>query len=296
MGDCNDLDPEKWTGGPDPALKPYNNGWFDSHGTRAASLITAMTNNHDGLAAVSPSILVLPIRLRKVPEGGKLLYERCALGKALKALYNHFKPWHWQEYVRVVNMSISSPYYRGSHRNWMSEDRRKYDRLYVGSAGNDAEQQLRYPAAYDVVLGVTGLIRIEYPAPQQPLWCTTTTASGFAGPNYIDDAYQTYPVSGVYGWTNSARNVRRPYGKCVSPPGPGEASYGTEYSDFAQTSACCPQVSSLAALLFDLRPYRTADMVEQQIINTRRIDLDQTWPELPVAGIIDFDKALSTWQ
>ncbi len=230
-----------------------------------------------------------------VPDGDKILFEKCALGKALKVLYDHFKPWHWQEHVRVVNMSLGSRYYRGSHRNWMSEDRRKYDRLYVASAGNDAEQQLCYPAAYDVVLGVTGLIRIENPAPQQPPWCTTTTHANLAGANYIDDGCETYPVSGVYGWTNSSRDARRPYGKCARPPAPGEGAYGTEYSDFAQTSACCAQVSALAALLFDLRPYRTAGLVEQQIISTRRTELDQDWPESPVAGIINFDEALSTW-
>jgi len=36
-------------------------------------------------------------------------------------------------------------------------------------------------------------------------------------------------------------------------------------------------------------------LVEQQIISTRRTELDQDWPESPVAGIINFDEALSTW-
>jgi len=287
-------DPDNWVGGPDPTKIDQDRGGFHSHGTRVAGLINAATNNTTGVAGLAPHILVLPIRMEKVysEENERWYFEASSKYKAVKALFDYFKTGFWEEDIRVVNMSFGSASYNSDWRNLIADDQRRYNRLYIGSAGNNASNLLYYPAAYDVVLGVSGLWRdVEL----DEWYSYITRDEALVGSNYRNDGYQTYPVSGIIGFTPYLRDEDTGVGRSLSPSGDKSRwGYGGLYDHFSGTSACAPQVSALAALLLTKNPFPGDEQVRDHIISTRDTSMEQE-QEFQIAGILDFDRAYSTW-
>ncbi len=276
--------------------------WYDpvrqglaSHGTRVSGFITASTNNAGiGVASLAPRTLVLPLRMRQNFEG--LFYPDCEV-KAVRALRFKFAHGQWRERVRVVNMSFGGerPWYwwgypsnRFNLKKNINRDLWRNDRLYVASAGNVPQSPgntLSYPAAHDNVLGVSGLIT-NYSGSQYWRWL-----NGW-GSNYRYDYYQTYPVSGIYDfrehyydWWNFDTWISR------TTSVPGNWQYATQYDWFGGTSACAPEAAALASLLYTERPWVSYRTVWNRIVSTR----DGSTARFPIAGLMDFEEALTGW-
>ena len=299
----------QWYGNPDESLTDPNRGGMLSHGTRIAGLVTAGTNNDNtpgssvaGVAGVTPSIMILPVRLTATYHDGRWGFTNDSTYKAVNALYDYFKPWQWQQRIRVSSMSWGSGKYRGSLKDIIDSDQTKYDRLYVGSAGNASNQVKNYPGAYVNVLGVSGLFRNVAQGADWFSHITYFDSESMSyvdgGSNYYNDGFHTYPVSGITDFCDEDRDSIYTYGRSTSPPGtipfPSFMNPDGEWDHMNGTSACAPQVAALAALLFTVKPGNTRSMVQAHIISTRDDSMTLTLNK-PLAGLVDYEEALSTW-
>ena len=191
-------------GGALPAI-PTNN-----HGTAVAGLISAVTHNNTGIAALAPRTCIVPIRIKFTGPADDRQYDQETLTKAFRALrfelgHGKWGEQQWEDDVRVVNLSLGGrrfPYWWDPSKDMKENiyrDLSKNDRLYIGSAGNrgnDPVPSRRYPAAFDNVLGVSGLITTRNGSSWHD---QVTMANGTVhGSNYCPDGYRTYPVSGIY--------------------------------------------------------------------------------------------------
>ncbi len=305
-----DTDAGHWYGNPNPNWEDAKRGdSLLSHGTRIAGEITAGTNNDPdpsdppedvqvSVAGVTPNVMILPVRLFAVEGSDEIWrFTTSSQVKAINALYDHFKPWHWQQRIRVVNMSFGGESFSESRRGILEKDSDKYDRLYVASAGNDGANTRQYPAAYDEVLGVSGLWKhVNY---NSNVWYDSVL--GGDGSNYYSDNYQTYPVSGIYDYFDPTFAIQF-VAQSTSPPGlvtkPADSLRNPSglYQHMNGTSACAPQVAGLAAIMFSRRSgggyWR--DDVWEHIVNTRDDSMIAGFSR-PLAGVVDYEEALTTW-
>src|SRR5690606_27008731 len=134
--------------------------------------------------------------------------------KAINALFDHFKPWHRQQRIRVASMSWSRVKHRRSLRGIIEGDQHKYDRIYICSASTHGQNSLRYPAAHDNVLGVSGIWRDK--SYNSGLWYDQIAGSGS---NFRNDGFTAYPVSGVFDFWDSSEGRLWYGGRSTSPPG-----------------------------------------------------------------------------
>jgi subtilisin family serine protease len=170
----------------------------------------------------------------------------------------------------------------------LARDLKWNDRLYVASAGNDMAGKLLYPAAHDLVLGVTGVEYNPFGRTLQERYGKQTRS------NYMPD--QTYPVSGifdiVYDYSTTA----------VTPldhPAYNPGTFSHEYLWFNGTSAAAPQVAALAYHLYSRRPNLSGanstnrQEVEGQIVSTRLTEIEPYL--LPWRAPASFRRAIDNW-
>lgn len=221
-------------------------------------------------------------------------------------MYDYFKPWSWIEQTSVVNMSWGSTKYRGSLNSLITSDTDKYNRLYVASAGNNHANELLYPAAYDSVLGVTGLWRNYNATGPSNRWYSYANVLDYSktppeykdsGSNYRNDGYATYPISGIYDIVqftdiNIYRGEVWPAGRSTAPPWGGQSA--GMYEHMNGTSNASPEVAALAALLYAAHPERQNWQVRQRIISTRDTSMEGTLQH-PIAGLVNYEAALNGW-
>jgi len=288
-----DTDWEHWRG--EPTYYDSRRGGVVRHGTGVAGIINAGTNNGVGTAGLVPTALVLPFAVQKTDATH---LDKSAVKKAFRALRFQFAHGSWTEMVRVVNMSFG-----GNDSDLggfeISADLDLYDRLYVGSAGNDAVNEKTYPGAYSFTLGVSGLWTNE----NGSVWRASEDADGTGGgSSYYNDNYSTYPVSGIYHFFDRVSDPMRSYHMSLAPPGQGMISENTfqhpgiqgVYHHFSGTSACAPAVSGLAVLLYDAHPDYNYTQIRQRIVETRLTYLDQHGAR-QIAGPLSYSNALSGW-
>jgi subtilisin family serine protease len=265
-----------------------------NHGTACAGVVTAAVNNGKGVASLAPSSVVLPLRAKLITYNGKLVFSPFSLLKGIRALRFEFAHGQWTQKVRVVSMSLG-----GAHppsgipgldyldmKEQIQRDLNRNDRLYVAAAGNEASERRSYPAAFSNVLGVSALIT----DPTGTQWHRTHYRLG-GGSNFISDNFQTYPLSGLYGFTEYGRAMTTDAPPRASEPGYSATNTSAHYGDFGGTSMATPQVASLAITLYSLRPDATRQEVEARMISTR----NRATERYPIAGIVDWRAALRGW-
>lgn|GEM_PF-826660 len=291
-----------YRGEPDPLPIDLHRGSRPSHGTSVAGVISASTNNDlynpsSGVAGLAPSAYIVPIRMAGTwcASDGNMKFGHNAQRLAIKALrldYGHGKwkrgPYLTDEKIRVVNMSFGGKKDRHPRGvKWqINQDLKHNDRLYVASAGNEHSHLRRYPAAYDNVLGVSGLIT------NAPGTWWDDYYGGY-GSNYFSDP-DTYPVSGIFDFRE---HIDDPYpfdywswyGRSTSIP--GTKWWAGSYDHFNGTSAAAPQVSALAHALYDRADWRLWWMVRNRIVIKR----DDSKARGQLAGLADYHAALDGW-
>jgi hypothetical protein len=288
----------------EPIENPHNSNYVDSHGTQVAGTITAGTFNKTssmdsygvGTSSLAPDICVLPLRLKHDSATG---FNTAAVIKAIRSLRFEFNHGAWLEKVRVINMSLGgigkySLWPVDSMKSEIQADLNLNDRLYVAAAGNDGSDELFYPAAFSNCLGVSGL-RAYYTGSS---WAFTVAP----GSNYDLDAYK---VSGIFEFYNTGGLTWRfqflpvPDGSEWDPYDYEPHSSSSGYEFFSGTSFATPQVSALAALLYDAKAQAsestTYDDVRSRIIDTAGDTVTGGSPERSVSGLISFYDALSGW-
>lgn len=185
------------------------------HGTEVAGIIAANTNNNQGIAGLSWNTRVVSLKVTDENGQARVSTVVSQLEKA------------YQSGVKVVQISLSTNQFSFTLRDAikLAQDR---GILIVTSAGNSGINELRYPAAFDGVIGV-----------------------GAVGRNKTLETYST---------TGEHVSLVAP-GSAIHT-----TSNNGDYTEVTGTSFAAPQVSGIAALLFSIEPDLTAEDVRKILL------------------------------
>lgn len=124
------------------------------HGTQVAGVIAAQTNNSIGIAGVCWGCQLMAVKVMN--SGGIANYSDIASGILYAA----------QKGAEVINVSLGGYSDSSVLKSAINTASNKYGSVIVAGAGNDNSENPFYPAAYDEVLGVSGLNEIDSKSPQ----------------------------------------------------------------------------------------------------------------------------------
>jgi serine protease len=204
----------------------------NGHGTEMAGIIASTRNDGIGYAGVSQS-KILPIK--SANAAGRLSPESICLGLDYAVSHN----------AKIISMSFTSNSTLGAVSQHIA-DAYSAGCLLVAAAGNDASNQVVYPAGYDNVLGVSAIgpdgqlawfsnygSHVDFAAPGVDIGTTyigstyntstgtspaTAMVSGMAAlvwsqnPTTLRDRIITYMVNPAYDYGDLGRDDRYGYG------------------------------------------------------------------------------------
>jgi len=201
------------------------------HGTHCAGIISAVTNNNEGIAGISWNCKIMPIKTYIDLLGG-ILIEAIATGII----------WAVDNGADVISMSLG-----GTSPSRTVQDAIEYADskgvVLVAAAGNDGNNRINYPAGHDSVISVVATDSFD-------------KIADFS--NYGDWVDIAAPGVGIYS-TLPTYHVRM---------NDNDYGYKQNYDYCSGTSMACPYVAGLAALLLSKNPDLTPDMVKNIIYNT----------------------------
>ncbi|UCD27335.1 MAG: S8 family serine peptidase, partial [Planctomycetota bacterium] len=146
-GDGIDPDPD------DPGDQSPGGSSF--HGTHVAGTIAATTDNNTGVAGVTWSTLIMP--LRALGRGGGTSYDVIQCVKYASGLDNDssiiLPP---GDYADIINLSLGGGGFSDDERKAFN-DARNQGVIVIAAAGNEASSSPSYPAAYDNVVSVSAV-------------------------------------------------------------------------------------------------------------------------------------------
>lgn len=224
-----------------------------SHGTHVAGIAAAITNNNTGVAGVSWGAKIMPLKVLSSSGGGSTFNVAQAIYFAVDngaqiinmslGAKNSSWPCSWPDVESALDYAVS------------------HGVLVVAASGNDSQNGVNCPAAFDQVIAVGATTSSDtraYYSNYGPR--LDIVAPG--GDNSLDGIYSTIN-SGQYGYLSG-------------------------------TSMATPFVSGLAALVWSYEPTLTYDQVRSVIENTAD-DLGTTgWDELYGHGRINAWQALNS--
>lgn len=127
-----------------------------AHGTMSAGIIAANTNNGQGIAGIAPGVTILPIKCfaapgEKVYHTGEKKYAS-ALGGYTSNLISGLN-YARQQGADIINMSWGIAKESNALKTAI-DAASNAGCILIAAVGNDRNATLRYPAAYDNVIGV----------------------------------------------------------------------------------------------------------------------------------------------
>ena len=211
------------------------------HGTEVAGIIAANTNNNLGIAGISWNTKVLSLRITDDVGQARV----STVVKALEDAYN--------KGAKIVQISLSTNQFSHTLRDSIQQAQ---DRgiLVVSTAGNTGVSELRYPAAFDGVIGVG--------ATNQAKEIESYSTRG----EHVD---LVAPGTSVY--TTSAYS---------------------SYETVTGTSFSSPQIAGAAALVWSIVPTLTNEEVSEILINSADDLGDPGKDEKYGNGILNIEKAV----
>lgn len=205
------------------------NTWLDSeHGTPCAGIIGAIDNNI-GIRGVASGSKIVPVNY--ITPYANI----DSLAEAIRWSYNHADvlscSWGIDDSAHVIEDAIDEATTLGRHGKGC---------VVVAAAGNDTvDQAVRFPANLNNVIAVGAVdkngIIWDYSCRGPELDLVAPTGENF-GPGDV----VTTDITGYYGFNH----------------------YGNYCFDFGGTSAACPQVAGVAALMLSINPTLTASRVK----------------------------------
>lgn len=185
------------------------------HGTEVAGIIAANTNNNQGIAGLSWNTKVVSLKVTDENGQARVSTVVAQLDKA------------YQSGVKVVQISLSTNQFSYTLRDAikLAQDR---GILIVSSAGNSGINELRYPAAFDGVIGVGAVDRNKNIESYSTLG---------------DHVSLVAPGTDIHTTSNNGA-----------------------YTEVTGTSFSTPQVSGIAALLFSIAPDLKAEDVRRILL------------------------------
>jgi subtilisin family serine protease len=211
------------------------------HGTEVSGIIAANTNNNQGIAGISWNTQIVSIMVTDEFGQARVSTVASALDRA------------YQLGVKVIQISLSTNQFSFSLRDaiQLAEDR---GLVIITSAGNSGVNELRYPAAFDGVIGVGAVDK--------------------------NNSIESYSTRGGH--------------VSLVAPGTDvlTTAINGSYAAVTGTSFSAPQVSGVAALILSINPNLTANQV-RTILTQSADDLGSSGKDDDFGyGILNAKKAL----
>ncbi|GHU86882.1 hypothetical protein FACS1894153_4520 [Bacteroidia bacterium] len=221
----------------------------ENHGTACAGIIGAVKNNGQGVAGVSPFCKIIPIHA----SNGNSLPE--------SYLANSIN-WAWQNGADIISNSWGggSPNtaITNAINNATTNGRNGKGCVVVFSSGNNNSSSVNYPGSLSNVIAVGAIDRcgirsgrIDIVSNSCDPWCTICQP----GSAYGSDLDVVAPGTNVY---TTDRQGSAGYNTA-------SGINGNYYSSFGGTSAACPHVAGVAALILSVNPNLTGQQVRDII-------------------------------
>lgn len=211
------------------------------HGTEVSGIIAANTNNNQGIAGVSWNTKVLSLKITDDFGQARVSNVVSALDQA------------YQKGVRIVHISLSTNQFSQTLKDAIKQAHDK-GILIISTAGNSGIKELRYPAAFDGVIGVGAVDETK----QKEFYSTTGEHVSLVAPG-----------TSIY-----------------------TTSINFTYDKVTGTSFAAPQVSGAAALIWSIAPKLTNDEV-RNILSSSADDLGVPGKDQQYGyGLLNIEKAV----
>lgn len=211
------------------------------HGTEVSGIIAANTNNSQGIAGVSWNTKIVALKITDEFGQARVSNVVSALNQA------------YDKKVKIVHISLSTNQFSQTLKSAIAQAQSR-GILIVSTTGNSGVEELRYPAAFDGVIGVGAVDNNK----QLEFYSTTGEHVDLVAPG--EQIYTT--------------------------------SLDSSYSKVTGTSFAAPQVSGAAALIWSIAPDLTNDEV-REILTSSADDLgDQGKDKQFGSGILNIEKAV----
>ncbi len=211
------------------------------HGTEVSGIIAARTNNNQGIAGITWNTKILPLRITDENGVARVSTVVSALDEA---------------YLRgamIIQISLSTNQFSQTLKDAVKE---AHDRgiLIVSTAGNTGIEELRFPSAFDDVIGV-----------------------GAVNQHKVKESYST-----------TGEHVR------LVAPGAAiyTTTTGSSYSAVTGTSFASPQIAGAAALVWAVAPELTNDEVSEILFDSAEDLGDKGKDKLYGYGLLNTQKAV----
>lgn len=222
-------------------------GWF-GHGTSAAGMIGAVSNNGDGVAAVNWDVSILPLKISLNQFFDEFDFAISTTSTAAIVGAYDYITLMAQRGVNIVAVNnsyraVADIFFEDIEEGDLAVQRSAIQRVidagvtFVASAGNDADDNDEGGAAYPASFNLPGLISVAATDPNDAM-------AGFSnfGARTVD-----LGAPGVATWTIAA---------------------GGGYRNFGGTSAAGPVVAGAVGLLKAVKPSASAAEIRNVLINT----------------------------
>ncbi|MDR2292398.1 MAG: S8 family serine peptidase [Prevotellaceae bacterium] len=207
----------------------------DMHGTACAGIIGAVKDNGKGISGVAPNCKMIPIHVSTSGSGIPVDWAANSI------------QWAQQNGADVISNSWggSSPYtpLTNAINTAINSGRNGKGCVVVFATGNDNASSVSYPASLSSVIAVGANTRNG----QRADFSNYGTMLDIVAPGV--DIYTT-DIQGSAGYNTSSGTA------------------GDYYANFGGTSAACPHVAGVAALILSIRPDLTQAQVRQAIEST----------------------------
>ncbi|GEM_PF-1763475 len=211
------------------------------HGTEVAGIIAARTNNNQGIAGIAWNTKLLPLRITDENGVARVSTVVSALDEA------------YAMGVKIIQISLSTNQFSQTLKTAI-EEANKRGILIVSTSGNTGIEELRFPAAFDNVIGV-----------------------GAVNQSKIKESYST---------TGEHVSLVAPGASIYT------TSLDSGYAAVTGTSFAAPQIAGAAALVWSIAPELTNEEVRQVLFDSAEDLGDKGKDKLYGYGLLNTQKAV----
>lgn len=238
---------------------------IDGHGTMVAGIIGAVTNNGIGVAGISPSVEIIPLKISR-----QYSFEEDAVLRAIDYAKEHD--------IKILNFSFA-----GFGLNFKILNAvREYPGLFIWSAGNSGENVDEFENIEEFNLPNLISVGARDKNNQRSYWVdeygsTGSSAFGKAVDIFAPGGTNTdlIDLSGLIYTTNKDNKYAE---------------------NFKGTSAAAPHVAGVAALLLSIDPFMTGAELKQAIIDgSDMIEIDTPVGKQKVRNLNAYGALHSVW-
>jgi serine protease len=237
-GDGVDADPD------DPGDQSQGGSSF--HGTHVAGTIAAVSNNAQGVAGVSWSSTILPLRVLGKDGAGTStdILEALKYAAGLETAVSAEQP---TPRANIINLSLGGGGFSQAEQDLFTEIRNR-GVIVIAAAGNEATNTPSYPAAYDGVVSVSAVDMNTGLAPYSNYGATIDVAApgGDTGSDLNGDGYSDGVLS-TAGDDSSGGSI------------------ANVYKFYQGTSMASPHMAGVAALMEAVRAAGGGDLTPDDL-------------------------------